>query len=226
MRKTKVNLLVVAFLLVFLVGPSFGPLLGYLAFNQMDRVSTLWLNGAFLVTGGIVFAVMCWLMKKESLTFGDLGWGRPTTKKALVSGAIFGVVWGIFGIMGFLQSNPGINIFQFDLFRLAVIVMGIVIATGEDVITRGYVMSQLQRLGAGQWLQVLGSAILFGLYHSIWGFSVFGFVGSLVYGLILSGLFLLGKHSLTPVILSHALTFAIGEPFLTMSIFGFVRGGV
>ena len=56
-------------------------------------------------------------------------------------------------------------------------------------------------------------------YHTIWAFDIFSFVFSVVYGLILSGLYLWGKRSLTPVILGHSLAVLVGEPFATMLIF-------
>jgi hypothetical protein len=40
-----------------------------------------------------------------------------------------------------------------------------------------------------------------------------------VYGLLLGGLFLWGKRSLTPVILGHSLVVLLSEPFATMLIF-------
>jgi hypothetical protein len=44
--------------------------------------------------------------------------------------------------------------------------------------------------------------------------------------LLLGGLFILGKRSLTPVILGHSLALLVGEPFLTLSLMEAVRMAV
>jgi membrane protease YdiL (CAAX protease family) len=127
--------------------------------------------------------------------------------------------------MGFLQFHPEANPLEISLFRVFTAVVGAVIAVGEDMVTRGYVMHELQHFNASGWLQVVGSSLLFALYHSIWHFNLPVFVVSLVYGLILGGLFIMGNRSLTPVILAHSLALLVGEPFLTMSLITAVHRG-
>ena len=89
----------------------------------------------------------------------------------------------------------------------------------EDLITRSFVMNQLHKIGSSKWVQLVVPALIFALYHTIWGFNVFSFAFSLVYGIMLGGLFLWGKRSLTPVILAHSLAVLISEPFATMLMF-------
>jgi membrane protease YdiL (CAAX protease family) len=80
-------------------------------------------------------------------------------------------------------------------------------------------MNKLQEISVPKWVQVVLSALIFALYHTLWGFNPFSFVFSFVYGLMLGGLFVWGKRSLTPVILGHALVTLISEPFASMLIF-------
>ncbi|MFN8387589.1 MAG: CPBP family glutamic-type intramembrane protease, partial [Anaerolineales bacterium] len=82
-----------------------------------------------------------------------------------------------------------------------------------------FIMNQLHKIGSSKWIQVVVSALIFALYHTAWGFNPFSFVFSVVYGLLLGGLFLWGKRSLTPVILGHSLVVLLSEPFATMLIF-------
>ena len=57
-------------------------------------------------------------------------------------------------------------------------------------------------------------------YHTVWaGFTIFAFIFSVVIGLVLAGLFLWGKRSLTPVILAHSIAVILAEPFASMMIF-------
>jgi membrane protease YdiL (CAAX protease family) len=126
--------------------------------------------------------------------------------------------WGAFATMGYLQFVPDANVMEISLFRVITALLGAGLGVVEDLITRGFVMNELKRLGLATWLQVLASSLLFALYHSVWGFSPLGFAFSLVYGLLLAGLFVWGKRSLTPVILGHSLALLVGEPFLTLSL--------
>lgn len=140
-------------------------------------------------------------------------------------GALAGVLWGVFGMFGYLQFNPEADLFEISLLRLFTALAGAGGALLEDLITRGFVMGELERMQTPAWIQVVASSLLFALYHSLWGLNIFGFVFSLVYGAILGGLFLLGKRSLTPVILAHSLALLIGEPFLTISLMEAIRMG-
>jgi membrane protease YdiL (CAAX protease family) len=156
----------------------------------------------------------------------DLGWRQPTTRLAIISGAVLGLFWGVLGTFSYLQFNPEANLFELSLFRLFTALVGAGAATLEDLITRGFVMNELRRLNSPTWMQLVASSLLFALYHTVWGFNIIAFIFSLVYGLLLGGLFILGKRSLTPVILGHSLALLVGEPFLTLSLMEAVRMAV
>ncbi|MGH1419875.1 MAG: CPBP family glutamic-type intramembrane protease [Hyphomicrobiaceae bacterium] len=80
-------------------------------------------------------------------------------------------------------------------------------------------MNKLEQLEFSKWFQALASAIVCALYHSIWSFHIEAFIASIVFGLVLSGLFLWGKQSLSPVICCHVLAVLISEPFATKLLF-------
>ncbi|HEY2380439.1 MAG TPA: CPBP family intramembrane glutamic endopeptidase [Terriglobia bacterium] len=155
----------------------------------------------------------------------DLGWGKTSRPLAIVLGTLLGVLWGAFGSFGYLQFVKDANILEMSLFRLFMAVAGALVAVLEDCITRGLVMNELQRMGSSKLVQVLASSVLFSLYHSIWRFNMISFTVGLIYGLMLSGLFVLGRRSLTPVILGHGLALLLGEPFLTMSLLQAIKLG-
>lgn len=211
-------LIVLALLLLVLVGPLFGPVPWYLVTTMEVRVATAWQVVLFLIPFGVVLgAVLAW-MRRNQRTLADLGWRQPSTPLAIVLGTLLGLLWGVFGTFSYLQFNPTANVFEVSLFRLFAALVGAGGAVLEDMITRGFVMGELKRLNTPTWLQIIASSLLFALYHTVWGFNILGFVFSLVYGLLLSGLFVLGKRSLTPVILGHSLALLVGEPFLTLSL--------
>ena len=223
---SKTFLLVLSALLLLLVGPLFGPVPVYLVRTFDVRTAALWELGLFLVTSAIVFGVMWMWMRRNGRTLADLGWLQPSTWPALIAGAALGLFWGAFGTMGYLQFVPDGNVMELSLYRVATALLGAGVGVVEDLITRGFVMNELKRLGAATWLQVLASSLLFALYHSVWGFSPIGFAFSLVYGLLLAGLFVWGKRSLTPVVLAHSLALFIGEPFLTLSLLEAIKAAI
>lgn len=213
------NLLIVSCLLIVLIGPYFGPLPQYLSSRMALRTATVWLMLIGLIPLGLILAWMLRRMRQQGQTLADLGWGQPSRWWVLALGTLLGVLFGISGIQNFLRLDPTADPFEFSLLRVVTALLGAITAVGEDLITRGYVMHELQRLRTPTWVQICGSSLLFALYHSLWNFHLLtGFVPSLVVGLILSGFFILGKRSLTPVLLMHGLMLVVGEPFLTMSL--------
>jgi membrane protease YdiL (CAAX protease family) len=219
-------LIVLAVLLLLLVGPLFSPVPVLLIMNMDIRAATSWQVGLFLVPFAIILGVMLSWMRRNQRTLADLGWRQPTTRLAIISGAVLGLFWGVLGTFSYLQFNPEANLFELSLFRLFTALVGAGAATLEDLITRGFVMNELRRLNSPTWMQLVASSLLFALYHTVWGFNIIAFIFSLVYGLLLGGLFILGKRSLTPVILGHSLALLVGEPFLTLSLMEAVRMAV
>ena len=101
----------------------------------------------------------------------------------------------------------------------AAVVAGLV----EETICRGYVMTTLGRMGYGLVVQVLLSGLFFALVH-FYAFaaplSVLLVQGlTFVHGVALVMTYVIGKRSLTPVIISHALIDVIIEPWLLLSFF-------
>jgi membrane protease YdiL (CAAX protease family) len=219
----KMFVVVIGLLLLVLVGPLFGPVPVALLSSLDVRTATGWQVVFFLVPLAVILAVLRGWMGRHQRSWADLGWGRPAPPAAMVLGAVVGLGWGVLGTFSYLQFNPDANILELSLFRAFTALVGAGGAVLEDLITRGFVMGELKRLGAATGVQVLASSLLFAAYHSLWGFNIFGFAFSLIYGLILGGLFVIGKRSLTPVILGHSLALLVGEPFLTLSLMESIR---
>jgi membrane protease YdiL (CAAX protease family) len=107
------------------------------------------------------------------------------------------------------------------LALIAALVAGVV----EEVIFRGYVMTTLARMGYRNLVQVLVSGTAFAI-ADVYRFAppatflaTQGF--TLVLGIALGMVYVIGKRSLTPVIVSHALIDAMIEPWLLLSFFRF-----
>lgn len=86
-------------------------------------------------------------------------------------------------------------------------------------------MTELAWAGFGKTAQVIISAILYGLVHSAWGFTSGMFtmqmmggaiIGTAVFGVFCSTVYLVSRRSLMPVIVGHAAIDFVIEPWLFM----------
>lgn len=208
-------------LLVVLVGPNFGPLPHLLrqSFSLEASITgvLIWFCAAFLIILAVVYRM------NKSTSIGEFltshGLGAPSGIGANIAGLMLGLVWALLFLSSIMQFDPDANITEINGFRILTALLAAGGALLEDLITRSFIMNQLNKIGSSKWIQVVVPALIFALYHTIWGFNAFSFVFSVVYGLLLGGLFLWGKRSLTPVILGHSLVVLISEPFATMLIF-------
>jgi membrane protease YdiL (CAAX protease family) len=204
-----------------LVGPNFGPIPSLLRQRLSIESSVIALLVSFWIGFSIIMAVI--LRMSAGMSLGELlrslGFGAPSRIAANIAGLVLGLVWGFLFLSSILQFDPNANLAEISGFRVVAALLAAGGTLLEDFVTRGYLMNQMQRAKMSNWVQVLVSALVFALYHTVWGFNVFSFIFSVVYGLLLGGLFIWGKRSLTPVILGHSLAVLISEPFATMIIF-------
>ena len=212
---------IVTLLLLVLVGPNFGPLPHLLRQSLSLEGSItgvlIWFCVAFMIILAVIFRMI------KSTSIGEFlkshGLGAPSGIGANIAGLILGIVWALLFLSSTLQFEPDANITQINGFRILTALLAAGGALLEDLITRSFMMNQLHKIGSSKWVQVVVSALIFALYHTVWGFNPYSFVFSVVYGLLLGGLFLWGKRSLTPVILGHSLVVLLAEPFATMLMF-------
>ena len=218
MKKININreVVIVSLLLFILARPMFGPVPQYLleTLKLSVRETSGWLLVGFLIPLIIiVLVVVCFVRNDENI---ELGFNNKSPWRPLVVGAIIGVFWGLMGWGGMKEIGPHASILEVSLFRFYMMVFGALGAVLEDVIIRSYVMNKLKQLNMSTIYQVLFSGLLFALYHTAWNFNYGAFIFSIIYGLMLSGLFVWGKRSLAPVILAHSLALIVGEPCLTI----------
>jgi membrane protease YdiL (CAAX protease family) len=217
------RILFVVLLLFLLIGPLFGPVPTFLSSRMALEPSLLWLLVGFVISFSLIIIVALKLDGEGLAEIGhwlrDLGLGKPTPWPAAVVGAIVGLALGALSLMAFLQFNPGANVLEISLFRVLTALIAALGAVQEDILTRGYLMNRLNQISVPNWAQALLSALVMAGYHAIWTLNIGSFIATVILGLILSGFFLWGKRSLTPVILAHALVSLLAEPFNTLLIF-------
>ena len=212
---------IVTVLLFLLIGPNFGPIPLTLRQSLSLEGSVIGMLVWFWVAFSIIIAAILRLSGislRELLSY--VGVGAPSRLWANIVGVIVGLLMAASFYGNILQFAPDTNIAQIDGFRILTVLLASTGVVLEDIITRGWFMNQLRELQIPNWVQAVASALLFALYHTVWaGFNIFAFIASVVLGLILSGLFLWGKRSLTPVIIAHSLSVILAEPFASMMIF-------
>ena len=194
-----------------------GLALGWLQ-TPAGRVATF-LGGA--MAGELVaLVVLLRRLQGYDMTSQELGWGRVTSRGALALGVLVAMLYS-----GFTALNPRIGPHLLDISALKLLAIVAALAAGvvEETIFRGYVMTALARMGYGRAIQVLVSGASFAFAH------LYGFTNpvallvtqglTFVLGAALAATYLVGKRSLTPVIIAHALVDLIVEPWLLLSFF-------
>ncbi|MHC4728437.1 MAG: lysostaphin resistance A-like protein, partial [Planctomycetota bacterium] len=173
----------------------------------------------------IIYGIVVWL-RRNNRSLKELGWGKPTNSVAVAAGVVFAIVLAIGIYMNNQRLGVEFNLWEISLVRI-VGVVGTVIGGGfaEEIAMRGFIMTELNRIKVKTWLQILVSSLCFAIYHNLYFLIVdfdltvfaFGMVFCIFMGCIFSGIYILGRRSLTPCIVSHGLMNLIVEPFHIMA---------
>lgn len=207
---------VVGWLIIAL--PNFGFLTNYLARTiQHDRVlASFYLDLGFVVSTIIVIGLVYWWQHTHGETLADIGWRRPTRISVLIIAIIYGALWTV----SFYVTPGHLSFFAFPWERFVMAPLGIILATSEELLFRGFLMEQLRRAAVPTWLQVLVSAVTIGSYHGLVGFHYYPqyAIASVVLFGLLAILYVAGKRSMTPNTVAHAMTHFFGDPSAIMGI--------
>jgi len=167
------------------------------------------------------FGVLVWLLHRRGSRLRDLGWRQPTRWGAIALGIGIAIVYSATAAL--FNPHVGLHLLEFSWLKLLAIGAALVAGLVEETIFRGYVMSTLGRMGYDLVVQVLLGSLFFALFHFyvfsapltvlvVWGFTF-------VLGVALAITYAIGKRSLTPVIISHALIVVLIEPWLLLGFF-------
>lgn len=215
------NALGIVLLLWLLLGLlDFGFATNYLASILPHNLllASLYLDLCFGFSMLIIVACILLWQRRHGETLKDLGWGKPTTRLALIIAIIYGALWAITSYLR--EPHPLHSFLALSWERPVMMLIGLFLAFGEELAMRGFFMEQLRRGDIPTWLQILASAIFMGGYHGLIGFHysiLYGISSAILFGLI-SIIFVIGKRSLTPGTIAHTMTHFFGDPVLTMGI--------
>lgn len=178
-----------------------------------------------------LFAVAWIALKLRGQTLADIGWGKPARIWGWVLALAFGLLFGGAAMMGMAHQGAPVAT-DWSPWRV-VIALGIAISAGicEEGVFRGFVMRQAEDGGAHWSVQILLSALVFGLAHAGWGAmtdhvdmkQMVGAIGATTtLGLMMAISYVAGGRGLLPVIVAHALVDVLAEPWLLLQA---VNGG-
>ena len=203
--------IMIACLGILIILPTF--LLTRFGIKLDMRGRTLVGLGGTLVSELILFSFLLRWLRKQGRNLKDIGWRRTTTLPAVIIGVIFALGYAFFTL-----SNPliGPNAKEISLFKLAGVVVGVVGAVVEESVFRGYLISELKAIKISTITQIIVSGVSFGIIHI--GFDFLGVLLTFIMGIIMATVYVIGKRSLTPSIISHALINIIVEPWLLLFI--------
>lgn len=198
---------------------NFGVVTNYLAATMPQQVllASFYLDISFAIAIAIIIGLIVLWQRRHGETLADLGWRRPTTVTAIIIGIIYGALWVT---LTYARPEPGAGLFSWSWERPIMMVIGLFLAFGEELAMRGFFMEQLRRGGVPTWVQVIACAIVMGSYHGVIGFHYslyYGASSAVLFGII-AIIFVIGKRSLTPGLISHAMSHFFADPLLTMGI--------
>lgn len=163
--------------------------IGSLNQNVMTTILSAFI---YLVTIGLAIGLP-WLIKRRRVTAQELGLHRlPLWRDILMAPAGFVVYLIVSGLLMLLVSTliPSFNANQhqdtgftglgqqYELI-LAFITLVVIAPVAEEVLFRGYLLSQLRKY-VPVWVAVLVTSILFGLIHGAWNLAIDTFALSIV----------------------------------------------
>jgi membrane protease YdiL (CAAX protease family) len=166
------------------------------------------------------------LLRRGNRTLGDLGLWRGATSWAWICAIALGFLTAMWGL-----SNPVLHLrskatalLDPSLWHLYTgLLAGLAAGFCEEIIFRGFVIQELASAGHAAWVQVSGSAFLFGVAHAGllragWMNAALVIVPTAMLGALYALIYLLGKRSLLPVIASHFLNDFAVIPWVFLAV--------
>lgn len=199
-------------------------------FNNPHLIAAVEIT-AIAVAECLTLLIVVWLMRRGNASLSELGVWKRAPAMSWALGIGLGVLTAWWG-----RSNPALHLasrlgalFDTSLWHLySAILAGTAAGFCEEIIFRGFVMRELAAAGHARWVQVAGSAVVFGVAHAgllragmLTAFLVI--IPTAMLGAVYALIYLNARRSLTPVILSHFLNDVAVIPWVFLSIANRIR---
>lgn len=193
--------------------------------------ATVELTGA-MIGEIVVFTLLLFHLKRRGIGLRQIGLWAPSPLRGWAAAAFVAGLFIWFNLALPLRNEQ--HLAEISLFHVYnAVTAGLVAGFVEEILFRGFFMSELAGSGFGKATQVIISAILYGLVHSAWAFTSGMFttqmlagaiIGTTVFGVFCSIVYLISQRSLMPVIIGHAAIDFIIEPWLFMAAIAMAQG--
>jgi membrane protease YdiL (CAAX protease family) len=212
------------FVLIVVLFNMIGKILfGTIMASGLRARATIELTGAMLSEIAVLVLLVLYL-KHRGIGLRQIGLWVPSPARGWIAAAIVAGLFIWFNLALPLKNEQ--NLGEVSLFHIYnSLVAGAIAGFVEEIFFRGFFMTELAGAGFGMTEQVTISAILYGLVHSAWGFTSGMFtmqmmggaiIGTAVFGVFCSIVYLASRRSLMPVIIGHAAIDFVIEPWLFM----------
>lgn len=219
---------IVAFVIVYVAVHALGDKLEVLLHpGSLRAKAALKIAGSVVLEWASLAGILA-VLHVQGRSVADIGWRKPAAFWGWLAAGLVTLLY-VGGLsIGPLAGSPFLS--DWSVFRIATALsMGVSAGVCEEAIFRGFVMTQAKNAGLPTPVQIMLSAILFGLAHAGWGglsgqFNLMAFVGSVgattVFGGLFAAIYVASRRSLTPVIAAHAAIDLVIEPWLVMYALG------
>ena len=184
-----------------------------------------------LITGAIMLAIaigmtipiLIWALPDIADFMNYIGFNQTALQIPLawVLAAVVTVGYIVFTAKGL--PEVGENLFKFNLFKLTGVYLAIATGIFEEMMFRQSLMDVLQNNGISVPLQIIISAVAFGLVHSIWilfsgnwKMGLGAMVATTVLGALCAIVFVVGRRNVLPAIMAHFVINLFIEPWMML----------
>jgi membrane protease YdiL (CAAX protease family) len=210
-------------LIIILLNMAVKMLFGAMITSDLRSRATIELTGAML-SEVVVLALLVLYLKRRGIGLRELGLWAHSPARGWIAAVIVAVLFVWFNLVLPLRNEH--NLWELSLFHVYnSLLVGSIAGFVEEIFFRGFFMTELAGAGFGKTAQIILSAVLYGLVHSAWGFTSGLFtmqmmggaiIGTAVFGVFCSIVYLVSRRSLMPVIVCHAAIDFVIEPWLFM----------
>ena len=201
------------FLGIFIIMPVFIMIIAKIHLD-LRQSTVVGLIGTLVAEITMYMLLIKWIHKRGK-TLSDLGWRTNTNATAIFLGITFSVGYVIWTFTNPLISQNAMEISFFKVFGIFVGAIGAIV---EEMVFRGFVLTELLEAKVSTTIQIFISGLAFALIHI--GFNITGIIITFIMGMALAVIYIVGRRSLTPVIISHVIINILIEPWLLLFIIG------
>lgn len=178
-----------------------------------------------IVLDWLLFGAAWLALRLRGQTLGDIGWLRPARIWGWLLALLFAALYGGGTLFGMIHAGaPAAT--DWSLFRITIaLAIGVTAGITEEAVFRGFVMTESRDAGLHWSLQIILSAVLFGLAHMGWGamtghVDVHQLVGAvsatIILGLMMAVTYVVSARSLMPAVVAHGIIDVLVEPWLLL----------